>query len=326
MISVWMPVYNEEAHLQRALDSVLSQTWTDFVLLASNNHSTDRSGKILQAAAARDPRIRLFAPPRHCTGLEHTQYMTTEVLPAQTGRTYSIFIGGHDVWDANLLQVLFERAEAEPQCAIVYTDSFEVDAAGQVVRRYEGKFQTKEVARPFIPLQVLMSLTHNLVWGGLWREAIRRRVPNRHHCSAADHLLLAEVALHGSILYQAGSAVRLGAARDAGDWTTYARKHIPEATRRHPILDFLNQLEWCSHLVDVATDGSGFGQDPFKGALKSALYSAYVLRYVDTLRGHPGGIEAFFSHPLVQQYLGSTNVSSGILDGLIQGRNSAYPT
>jgi hypothetical protein len=324
VINIWMPVYNEEAHLEAALDSVLGQTHAEFRFLISNNHSTDRSTEILSRASGQDSRIQLFSPPRHLPGMEHGKFMSDEVLPTEPA-TYSIFMGGHDVWDRNLLHVLFERAESEPGCAIAYTDSFEMDGAGNVLRRYEGIFQTKEVPRPFIPIQVLLSLSHNLIWGGLWRESMRRAVHVRHPCSSADHLMLAEVALLGSIVYQSGSAVFLRAAKNAGDWTTYVQKHIPASIRRYPILDMLNQLEWCGYLIDRSTEGSGFAQEPLRNLLKNALQSAYLLRYVDNFQGHPGAVEAFFAHPKIQHFIRSNTVSCNILQGLLETRNEDYP-
>ena len=47
-ISVIMPVYNVELYLKQALDSVLSQSFSDFELICVNDGSTDGSGVILE--------------------------------------------------------------------------------------------------------------------------------------------------------------------------------------------------------------------------------------------------------------------------------------
>ena len=51
-ISVIIPVYNAEATLRRCVDSVLSQTFTDFECLLINDGSKDRSGEISDEYAA----------------------------------------------------------------------------------------------------------------------------------------------------------------------------------------------------------------------------------------------------------------------------------
>ena len=46
MISIIMPVYNVEKYVDRAIRSVLAQTYQDYELLLIDNGSTDRSGEI----------------------------------------------------------------------------------------------------------------------------------------------------------------------------------------------------------------------------------------------------------------------------------------
>lgn len=59
-ISVIVPVYNTEQYLPRCIDSILSQTFTDFELLLIDDGSKDNSGKICDEYAAKDSRIRVF--------------------------------------------------------------------------------------------------------------------------------------------------------------------------------------------------------------------------------------------------------------------------
>ncbi len=62
-ISVIMPVYNSERFLKQALQSVLSQTFTDFELLIINDGSTDSSLSIIQSFS--DKRIHLIQNERN---------------------------------------------------------------------------------------------------------------------------------------------------------------------------------------------------------------------------------------------------------------------
>lgn len=59
MISIVLPVYNAEPYLRECLDSVLSQTYSDFELIAVDDGSTDSSLGILREY--QDPRIRVFS-------------------------------------------------------------------------------------------------------------------------------------------------------------------------------------------------------------------------------------------------------------------------
>lgn len=60
MISVIVPVYNTEKYLDRCIQSVLSQTYTDFELLLIDDGSTDSSGAICDRYADLDSRVRVF--------------------------------------------------------------------------------------------------------------------------------------------------------------------------------------------------------------------------------------------------------------------------
>jgi len=63
MVSVIMPVYNTQRYIAEAVESILSQTFTDFEFIIIDDGSTDGSLAILQKYAAQDDRIRLVSRP-----------------------------------------------------------------------------------------------------------------------------------------------------------------------------------------------------------------------------------------------------------------------
>lgn len=60
IVSIIVPVYNNEDVLSRCLDSILRQTCSDFELLLVNDGSTDCSSVICNEYAQKDSRIRVF--------------------------------------------------------------------------------------------------------------------------------------------------------------------------------------------------------------------------------------------------------------------------
>lgn len=57
LVSVVMPVYNDEDLIRRAVQSVLFQTYANLELIVVNDGSTDKTMEILQNMD--DPRIRI---------------------------------------------------------------------------------------------------------------------------------------------------------------------------------------------------------------------------------------------------------------------------
>lgn len=59
-ISVIVPVYNSEKYIRRCVDSILTQSFSDFELLLIDDGSSDMSGRICDKYAETDSRIRVF--------------------------------------------------------------------------------------------------------------------------------------------------------------------------------------------------------------------------------------------------------------------------
>ena len=59
-ISIAMTTYNGEKYLAEQLDSILSQTHTDWELIICDDCSTDSTWQILQEYAQKDSRIKIY--------------------------------------------------------------------------------------------------------------------------------------------------------------------------------------------------------------------------------------------------------------------------
>lgn len=60
LISVVVPIYNAEDHLEQCLSSLLSQTYDSFEIICINDGSTDSTRELLESIASRDERVRSF--------------------------------------------------------------------------------------------------------------------------------------------------------------------------------------------------------------------------------------------------------------------------
>ena len=63
VLSIIVPVYKAEKYLQDCIESILSQTFTDFELILINDGSPDKSGLICDEYAMKDQRIKVIHKP-----------------------------------------------------------------------------------------------------------------------------------------------------------------------------------------------------------------------------------------------------------------------
>ena len=59
-VSIVMGVYNDEVNLEKTINSILSQTYTDWELLVVNDGSTDNTPFLLNKLARNDERVKII--------------------------------------------------------------------------------------------------------------------------------------------------------------------------------------------------------------------------------------------------------------------------
>lgn len=60
MVSIIVPVYNAEKYIQKYVESILVQTYTEFELLLIDDGSKDNSDVACDVYAERDKRVKVF--------------------------------------------------------------------------------------------------------------------------------------------------------------------------------------------------------------------------------------------------------------------------
>lgn len=80
-IAVLIPVYDAGRFLKECLDSVIGQTFGDFVVFVCDDGSRDESPAILREYAGRDPRIRVLTNPGNL-GIVKSRNRLIENIPA----------------------------------------------------------------------------------------------------------------------------------------------------------------------------------------------------------------------------------------------------
>jgi hypothetical protein len=125
IVSVLMPVYNAEAFLVEALESLLAQTCRDFELIAIDDGSSDQSPMLLNQFAQQDSRIHINTQPEN-KGVSQALNIG---LRLATGK----YLARMDADDINLPQRLEKQVaflEAHPEVGVLGTAATMIDING----------------------------------------------------------------------------------------------------------------------------------------------------------------------------------------------------
>lgn len=104
--SVVIPVYNKLPHLERSINSVLEQTYTDFELLLIDDASTDGSSDKLKDFSS-NSKIRLFSRNEPGPG----GYAARNLGIKKAKGEWIAFLDADDEWDKNYLNEVFTAIE-----------------------------------------------------------------------------------------------------------------------------------------------------------------------------------------------------------------------
>lgn len=111
-VSILMPVYNTAPYLREAIDSMLSQTFTDFELIVLNDCSPDNAEEILDTY--NDPRIVRYKGAKN-VGLSNVLNIGIEMARGK----YIARMDSDDISLPNRLQVQVDYLETYPEIDLV---------------------------------------------------------------------------------------------------------------------------------------------------------------------------------------------------------------
>ena len=129
-MTVVMPVYNREAWVGQALESVLAQTWSDFEIVVVDDGSTDGTADVLRRYL---PQITLLSSP-HAGA-----YAARNLAIHQSRGALVAFIDSDDVWHPDHLECQVPLLD-DPEVGLVFGDASLVDYRRAPARRLRRTF------------------------------------------------------------------------------------------------------------------------------------------------------------------------------------------
>jgi glycosyltransferase involved in cell wall biosynthesis len=125
LVSIITPTYNRLEYLKEAIASAIAQTYGNFEIIVSDNHSPENPQAMVEAFA--DPRIRFF---RH----DHNIGMIPNLLYSfqQAQGKYLAILLDDDIWEPEFLAKLVPPLETHDDLALTFCDHSVINAAGKI--------------------------------------------------------------------------------------------------------------------------------------------------------------------------------------------------
>lgn len=168
-VSVIMPIFNAEAYLRPAIDSVLDQTLKEIELICVDDGSTDRSLDIIKEYQKNDARVRIITENNAGPSMARNKGL------ARARGEYIVFLDADDFSEITLLEKLYEASERdELDIAIarydIYNDRharFEPNISSDHGEIFDGG---AVVSKNNYPDHILQCTTA-YVWNKMWRHS-----------------------------------------------------------------------------------------------------------------------------------------------------------
>jgi glycosyltransferase involved in cell wall biosynthesis len=191
-VSIGVPVFNGEAYLAQALDSLLDQTWSEIDIIISDNASTDSTEEICRDYASRDPRIRYM---RNTVNVGAAKNFNQ--LVAVAAGEYFKWAAHDDLCGREFLQRCVEVLAQDPTVVLSYPWGRAINECGVVVRDFEPmpRLGSRKAHERFFEC-VCVPHPQNQVFG-LVRTEILRQTRLVGSYTSADRVLLGELVLAG---------------------------------------------------------------------------------------------------------------------------------
>jgi len=136
-ISVVTASYNYAEFIKEAIQSVISQTYSNWELIVVDDGSSDNSVEVIQEFCQKDDRIKLSCHDNFQNkGLKDTILLGIE----KTTGDYIAFLESDDVWVENCLQEKVEIIQKNPRAKVIFSD-VELFGDSEVIEDYNKYFE-----------------------------------------------------------------------------------------------------------------------------------------------------------------------------------------
>lgn len=165
LISIITPLYNAKEYIEKGIDSVIGQTYTNWELLLIDDGSTDGSAEICDNAAAKDSRIKVFHKPNG--GVSSARNMGLDNARGD----YIAWVDSDDFFAPNALERMLGAIQAN-NVPVAICNYINFTPGGKQEVRYTFLSEDRVFPRETVVGAVLGVAITPVVWTTLWESSL----------------------------------------------------------------------------------------------------------------------------------------------------------
>ncbi|MFB4213368.1 glycosyltransferase [Shouchella sp. JSM 1781072] len=145
-ITVIMATYNVEEFIEECLESLVSQTYKNFIVKIIDDNSSDKTAEIIHDFSSRDSRIQLICKNNSNQGLTKNLNRLSKLVDTE----YIARMDGDDVCLPKRFEKQYEFLEKHTDFAVVGSCAFDVDEFGNIIKNRIFPETNEQIKRSII--------------------------------------------------------------------------------------------------------------------------------------------------------------------------------
>ena len=221
LVSIGLPTYNRAFYLQKALDSLRAQTYQHFIILISDNASTDGTRALCETYAKADKRVCYTRRP---VNVGQTRNLNDTLQQIIAAADFFMLAADDDLWSPQFLERCITKLIADPRAAMALTghESFFWEDGRTIKREPSLYFPTEKDLYKRLK-QFIRFYSHDnrgVFMYGLWRKSVVKHLMHDDAYESDVSLSLAGLArgyfllATDEVLYHKGTVPGVSSVKD----------------------------------------------------------------------------------------------------------------
>lgn len=171
LVSVVMPVYNVEKYVEKAINSVLNQTYSNFELILINDGSEDNSLEICKRLAREDSRISIIDKIN-----EGVSKARNDGIEKANGE-YILFVDSDDDIKKDMIEILVEKIQKSNSDLVLCGYNYNVMENNRLVSSLKIFSQEKTILKNnLIKSYTIELMTSDLLIHSIWNKLYKMEI------------------------------------------------------------------------------------------------------------------------------------------------------